>query len=134
VFRRRSEEITYRILYQKFRNGRGYYMSTMPVSWKICKFVPGIEFTREAWSSNLAMWTHSIANQFIFLRRSQTFFYWNAVLRTKVFRKNFSLLIIVYVNKDWILSHNLSQSFSNSSSTVFSFRKKSANPKDERYL
>jgi hypothetical protein len=61
-------------------------------------------------------------------------------LRLRTFCKDFleklerSLLIIVCVNKDWILSHNLSESFSKSSRTVFSFRKKSTNPKDERYL
>ncbi len=45
-----------------------------------------------------------------------------------------SVLGIIYVKKDWIISYDLSPSFSNSSSIVFSFREGSANPKDERYL
>jgi hypothetical protein len=40
----------------------------------------------------------------------------------------------IYVKKDWITSHDLSPSFFNSSSIVLSFRKGSANPKNERYL
>jgi hypothetical protein len=46
----------------------------------------------------------------------------------------FSILIIVYIKKDWILLHDLSQSFSNNGSTAFSFRKGPANPKDKYYL
>jgi hypothetical protein len=45
-----------------------------------------------------------------------------------------SLLDIVYIKKDSISSDDLGPSSSNSSSTVFCFRKGLANPKDERYF
>ncbi len=45
-----------------------------------------------------------------------------------------SVLCIVYIKKDSISSQDLGPSSSNSGSTVFCFRKGSANPKDERYL